>query len=212
MMFKNVLLALCLLFSAGVYAQFDGTKPVSDPESVKAKLEKSAAETQDIFAQFKQEKNLSVLEEVIESKGTFHFKKENKVRWNYAEPFKYLIIINGQKMYTNDEGKEKEYDMKSNKMFREINKIVVGTVQGNLFKSPDYKSEFLENQFYYHVKMVPADAKMREFLREIHLYFDKKDLTVSRLKMMEQGGDYTLVNFFGKKINEGISDSQFAIR
>lgn len=190
-------------------AQFEGMKPVADSEALKAKLEKSAAATNDIFAEFVQEKTLSVLEEVITSKGTFHFKKENKVRWNYTHPFKYLIVINGQKMYINDEGKEKEYDVKSNKMFREINKVVVGTVQGNLFKNTDYKTEFFENAGFYMAKMIPVDPKMREFLQEIHLYFDKKDLTVSRLKMMEQGGDFTLVNFQNKKLNAGISDQQF---
>lgn len=191
------------------YAQFDGMKPVADQEDVKSKLEKAATVTNDIFSEFTQEKTLSVLEETIISKGTFHFKKENKVRWSYTSPFKYLIVINGGKMYINDEGKEKEYDVKSNKMFREINKVVVGTVQGNLFKNPDYKSEFFENAGYYLVKMVPVDVKMREFLQEIDLYFDKKDLTVSRLKMMEQGGDFTIVNFTGKKINAGIPDQQF---
>lgn len=206
---KISLIVFTLGLVGNLFAQFDGMKPVADPETVKAKLEKAATQTNDIFAEFVQEKNLSVLEEVIVSKGTFHFKKENKVRWSYTSPFKYLIVISGQKMYINDEGKEKEYDVKSNKMFREINKVVVGTVQGNLFKNADYKSEFLENTGYYLVKMVPIDAKMREFLQEIHLYFDKKDLTVARLKMMEQGGDFTLVNFVNKKVNAGIPDQQF---
>jgi len=206
---KITSLLIGFVLVANVFAQYDGMKPAPDQNAVKAKLEKAATETNDIFAEFVQEKNLSVLEEVITSRGTFHFKKENKVRWSYTSPFKYLIVINGQKMYINDEGKQKEYDVKSNKMFREINKVVVGTVQGNLFKNADYKSEFLENQGFYLVKMVPVDVKMREFLQEIHLYFDKKDLTVSRLKMMEQGGDFTLVNFVEKKVNQGIADTQF---
>jgi outer membrane lipoprotein-sorting protein len=206
---KITSLLIGIILVGNVFAQYDGMKPAPDQNAVKAKLEKAATETNDIFAEFVQEKNLSVLEEVITSRGTFHFKKENKVRWSYTSPFKYLIVINGQKMYINDEGKQKEYDVKSNKMFREINKVVVGTVQGNLFKNADYKSEFLENPGFYLVKMVPVDAKMREFLQEIHLYFDKKDLTVSRLKMMEQGGDFTLVNFVGKKVNQGIADTQF---
>lgn len=210
---KNLsLFILSVLFSGAAMAQYDNMKPVADVEAVKAKLEKAATQTNDIFAEFVQEKNLSVLEEVIVSKGTFHFKKENKVRWSYTTPFKYLIVINGQKMYINDEGKEKQYDVKSNKMFREINKVVVGTVQGNLFKNADYKSDFFENAGYYLVKMVPVDPKMREFLQEINLYFDKKDLTVSRLKMMEEGGDFTVVNFTGKKVNAGIADQQFEFK
>lgn len=203
-----ILFLTILLFQLG-NAQLDGMKSVADQNAIKQKLEQAAAATNDIFAEFTQEKNLSVLEEVITSKGTFHFKKENKVRWSYTTPFKYLIVINGAKMYINDEGKEKEYDIKSNKMFREINKVVVGTVQGNLFKNEDYKSEFFENAGYYLVKMVPVDEKMREFLQEIDLYFDKKDLTVSVLKMMEQGGDFTEVHFSAKKVNAGIPDQQF---
>lgn len=210
---KHILfLASAVHLSFSLFAQFDGMKPVSDVDGLRKKLEKSAAETSDIFAEFVQEKNLSVLEEVIISRGTFHFKKENKVRWSYSSPFRYLIIINGQKMYINDEGKEKQYDLKSNKMFREINKIVVGTVQGNLFSSAEYKSDFFENAGFYLVRMVPMDAKMRGFISEIELYFDKKDLTVARLKMNEPGGDYTLVDFSGKKVNGGIGDALFLIK
>jgi outer membrane lipoprotein-sorting protein len=192
-------------------AQFEPVKPCKDPEALKLLLEKNAKATSDISADFKQEKNLSVLSEKIQSEGTFHFKKENMVRWSYTSPFTYLIIINGVKIYINDEGKEKEYDVKSNKMFREINKVVVGSVQGTLFRSSEYKSEFFENERYWLVKMQPVNEKMREFLNEIYLYFDKKDLTVSRLKMTEQGGDYTIVDFENKKVNAGIPDARFQI-
>lgn len=208
-------LSILLLFVSSIccgFGQYDGMKPVSDVNAVKVRLEKAAQETNDIAADFVQEKSLSVLEEKIASKGTFMFKKENKVRWSYTSPFSYRIIINGGRIYINDEGREKEYDIKSNKVFREINKVMIGTVQGTLFKNAEYKSDFYENTEMYLVKMVPVDIKMREFIQEIQLYFNKKDLTVSRIRMAEPGGDYTLINFLGKKINAGIADAEFLFK
>ncbi len=209
---KGIFFSVFLCFSFLTFGQTDGMKPLSDVEPVKKRLEKSASETMDISAVFLQEKHLNVLEEIITSRGTFYFKKENKVRWNYDTPFNYLIVINGQKMYVNDEGREKQYDLKSSKMFREINKIVLGTVQGNLFTSPDYTSTFFENNEFILVKMIPVDVKMRDFIREIGLYLDKKDFTVAKLRMEESEGDYTLVHFFSKKVNSGVKDDLFFIK
>jgi outer membrane lipoprotein-sorting protein len=208
----GVFLSVFLCFFMFSFGQSDGMKPIADVESVKKRLEKSAAETMDISAAFLQEKHLNVLEEMITSRGVFYFKKENKVRWNYDSPFDYLIVINGQKMYVNDEGREKQYDLKSSRMFREINKIVLGTVQGNLFTSPDYTSTFFENRDYILIKMVPVDVKMRGFIREIGLYLDKGDFTVAKLRMEESEGDFTLIHFSSKKVNSGLKDDLFYIR
>ena len=60
--------------------------------------------------------------------------------------------------------------------------------------------------------MIPVDAKMRDFIREIGLYLDKKDFTVAKLRMEESEGDYTLVYFFSKKVNSGVKDDLFFIK
>lgn len=208
----GVFFLVFLSFSLLSSGQPEGMKPIQDIESVKKKLENSASEILDISAIFLQEKHLNVLEEIITSRGTFYFKKENKVRWNYDTPFNYLIVINGQKMYVNDEGREKQYDLKSSKMFREINKIVLGTVQGNLFTSPDYTSTFFESSDLILIKMIPVDVKMRGFISEIGLYLDKKDFTVAKLRMEESEGDYTLIHFSSKKVNSGVKEDLFYIK
>ncbi|MBL0911228.1 MAG: outer membrane lipoprotein carrier protein LolA [Bacteroidia bacterium] len=199
------------LLSITATAQYDGMKPVSDVPAVKKKLEENALKTQDINASFTQEKHLSILEEKITSTGTFKFKKENKVRWSYDKPYNYLIIINKDQIYINDEGKEKSYDANSSKMFSQINKIVVGTAKGTLFSDPDYTSVFSENSGFYMVQMTPKSARLRDYVNEIFLYIDKKDLSVNRLKMTEKNGDFTQVDFSAKKINAGIPDSEFQI-
>lgn len=194
-----------------VLAQFNNMKTVADIPALKSKLEKNAIQTESIRAEFKQEKHLSILEEIITSKGTFLFKKENKVRWNYTQPFNYLIIINGDKIHINDEGKQKSYDANSSKMFGQINKIVVGTAKGTLFSDPDYTTQFKENSNYYEIHLVPKNNKLRDYVNEIYLYLDKNDLTVYKLKMVEKNGDFTLVEFFNKKVNQAVQESEFRI-
>lgn len=194
-----------------LFAQYEQMKPVADIAALKKKLEDNATRTNDINASFTQEKHLSILEEKISSTGTFKFKKENRVRWSYDKPYSYLIIINKDQVYINDEGREKSYDANSSKMFSQINKIVVGTARGTLFSDPDYQSDFSENNGFYMVHMIPKSNRLREYINEIFLYIDKKDLSVSRLKMTEKNGDFTLVDFSAKKINAGIPDSEFQI-
>lgn len=200
---------LVLLSTFNAWSQQSTFKAVSDIPALKKQFEQNAIHTQSIRADFKQEKHLSILDEVILSNGTFLFKKENKVRWNYIKPFNYLIIINGDKIFINDDGNKKSYDANSSKMFSQINKIVIGTAKGTLFSDPEYTTEFKENNTHYQIKLVPKNAKLRDYVYEIFLQIDKKDLSVSELKMMEKNGDFTLVHFINKKINQSVEDNEF---
>jgi outer membrane lipoprotein-sorting protein len=197
-------------FYISAIAQYEKTVAVINPTELKKNIKENALKTNDIAAEFTQTKVLDIILEKLESKGTFKFRKENKIRWEYTSPYQYLVIINGPKIYINDAGNKKEFDVKNNKMFREINKIVIGSVQGNLFENQDYKSRFFENEHVYHIVMQPINVKMQEFVNEVNLYIDKKDLTLKRLKMSEKSGDYTLVDFHGHQVNQGIPDKVFS--
>jgi outer membrane lipoprotein carrier protein len=50
---------------------------------------------------------------------------------------------------------------------------------------------------------------MKQMLNEVQIYFDRNDLTVSSLKMIESGGDYTRINFNDKKLNTEIPVEKF---
>jgi outer membrane lipoprotein-sorting protein len=179
-------------------------------ETFKTKLKEISKSTTTIESNFKQEKNLSILSKAINSEGYFCYKKENNVRWEYTEPYSYLVIINGSKLFVKDKNNKKQYDTQSNKMFQELNNFLVGCINGDILnKTNDYQIEYMENNLQYYVKLVPNAKKMKEMISEIHIYFDKKDYSVVRLKMVEQGGDYTNIEFINKKLNGTISDEKF---
>jgi len=204
---------ILLLISAGVMKAQDQVKPMSDIPGFKSKLEEMSKAVLSISCDFVQEKSLVVLSEKIISKGVFFFRKENNIRWEYIQPYRYLIIISNGQLYTRDDRNQKVYDIESNRMFGEMNKFISGCIQGDILRNDvDYATEYFENSSYYFVKLVPRDEKMRAMLYEVHIWFDKKDLTVSALKMVESGQDYTKIDFINKKLNTDIPLEKFSFK
>lgn len=207
------LTGILLLLSAGAVNAQDQTKPMGDITVFKSKLEEMSRSVQSISCDFVQEKSLVVLSEKIISKGVFFFRKENNIRWEYLQPYKYLIIISNGQMFTRDNKNQKVYDIESNKMFGEMNRFISGCIQGDILRNEkDYATEYFENSSQYFVKLVPRSEKMKEMLNEIQIWFDKKDLTVSGLKMIESGQDYTKIDFINKKLNTDIPLEKFSFK
>ena len=185
---------------------------IKNSASFKQKFTEATRKTQTIEANFIQEKNLSILSEKIITKGRFMFKKEKKLRWEYTEPFHYLIILNNGTMFIQDEEKKSKIDIRSNKMFAEINSIIMGCVQGNLFNDEKkFLSSFFENSRSFMVKLKPLASNLKEYLSEIRIFFDKDNFKVTRLEMHEPSGDYTNIDFFGEKINTNLTDEKFLV-
>ena len=212
MKYKHFSILVFIMFPGSfVFAQGPLTE-IKNPEAFKQMFSEATRKTQTIEANFIQEKNLSVLSEKIITKGRFLFKKEKKLRWEYTEPFHYLIILNNGTMFIQDEEKKSRIDIRNNKMFAEINSIIMGCVRGNLFNDEKkFLPSFFENSRSFMVKLKPLASNLKEYLSEIRIFFDKNDLTVTRLEMHEPSGDYTNIDFSGEKINANIPDEKFLV-
>lgn len=203
------ILALILLAQFGFAQNF---KSVKDTAALRLKVEQMSKTVNSIESDFTQEKNLSLLSEKILSKGHFVFKKENLLRWEYNTPYKYLIVINKDKIWIKDEKKTAKYDMNSNKVFKEINDIMIACVQGNIFKSGKFKVAYFENEKYYKLELTPLQKNMKESLKKINMYFDKSVTSVTKLDMVEPNDDYTTLEFINKKLNGAVADNIFTVK
>jgi outer membrane lipoprotein-sorting protein len=187
--------------------------PMKDVSGFRQKLTTVTAGIKTIESDFTQEKKLSILSNTLVSKGNFCFRRENNIRWEYLQPYKYLIIISQDKIYIKEEKDQKQYDIQSNKMFREMNKFISGCIQGDILENEkDYKIGYFEDSHNFFVTLVPVAEKMRQMLNEIQIWFDRTDLTVARIRMMEPGGDYTKIDFVNKKLNTDIPVEKFSFK
>lgn len=203
---------LFLLFLFPFLGFSQSFKVVKDTTVLKQKIEAMSKATVSIEADFVQEKNLSMLSEKVISKGHFVFKKENLLRWEYSSPSKYLIVINKEKVMIKDEKKTTKYDMNSNKVFKEINDIMLSCVQGTIFKSNKFKTNYFENEKGYKLELIPQVKNMKETFKKINLYFDKTVTSVAKMEMVENNEDLTSLDFTNKKINAAVSETIFTVK
>lgn len=206
---KYFLFSIFFLFTFNLLGQKEAFTPISDSEKVEKLLIKSTQSLKSISSSFIQEKNLEYLSAKIKSEGKFWFKNGTFLRWEYITPFSYIIIINNGTFKIKDGEKTSTFDVKSNPVFKELNDILINTVNGSLMKSEKFEIAISENKKSYQVKLNPKLKEMKEFLKNIYLYFSKKDLSVFEIKMIETEKNYTRITFYEKKINTEINDQLF---
>ena len=191
------------------------SRPMTDAASngFKNSIRKAAASTQTISSEFKQEKEMNILSEKIVSRGIFYFKKERQLRWEYKAPYAYTIVIRNDQIFIRDEGKVTSFNTQSNKVFSEINRIIIGSIRGTLLDDEkNFSSTCFETPDAYLVRLKPLASSLKQSLSEIAIYFNRKDFSVDQLEMTESTGDVTKINFLNKKINQPVADEKFILQ
>jgi len=202
---------ILFLSAFSLKAQPPGFKSVTDEGDFRKKFVTASGNIQTIKSDFVQEKNLSMLSEKINSKGSFLFKKDNMVRMEYTKPYRYLLIINKDKVLIRDEQKSNTFSARGNKLFENINKIIIDCVQGTAMDNKDFKAKAFESEKQYLLTLTPSRKNMQEFFLKINVFIEKKDYSVHKMDMIEPSGDNTLITFMNKQFNTNIPDAEFFI-
>jgi outer membrane lipoprotein-sorting protein len=210
--FTKALLLLIFLLNAGISnAQYSGYKAIGDVAAFKKQFATESAKILSIESDFTQEKTLTALTEKITSEGKFWFKRSSKVRIEYVKPFTYLMIMNGDKVLLRDGTKENRVNTKSNKLFQQVNRIMVDCMEGTIMDSKDFSVKVFENDKSYLLELTPSVKALKSFFDTVVLIVEKKDYTVRSIDMNEPGGDKTTLLFRDKKLNTQLADAVFAL-
>lgn len=206
-MLKNkILVSILLIISINAFTQTELENP--DEWIQKISVETSGIKT--LKSEFQQKKVLSFLNNPIESTGTFWFKEENQIRWEYKTPYPYLIIMKNGILTIVDEGQESTTDLSSNVMFEQLSSLIAGSIQGSLLNEDDkYKKEFFENDKAVIIRFNPLNEQLLSYLKYIEIHFNKESLQVDELVMVEPGEDYTKIQFLNQEINSKIEEGIF---
>ncbi|HDO27591.1 MAG TPA: outer membrane lipoprotein carrier protein LolA [Bacteroidetes bacterium] len=211
--FKITAFFFLVIFTGMAMAQVpDGFTAVANVKIIKDGVKQASANTFSLSSDFVQEKHLTMMDEVLVSKGLFLFKKENNVKWEYVSPIHYAILIRGNHFVINNDGKISEFDTGSNKLFKEINNMIVMAIRGNFVDNPDFTASFYENRSFYLVSLSPVNEQLKGIIQSIDIYFDKKDFGVRKVKFVEPGEDFTLIRFENRKTNIDLPDDQFKVK
>ena len=137
------------------------------------------------------------------------FKEPNLLKLQYKKPYNYIIVFKNVKILINDEGKKSAVDIGNSKIFSRINKLIIGSVSGNMFDDKEFTISYFKSKGQNIAKFVPKDATLKKYIKQIELTFDKEEATVEQVKLLESSEDYTRIVLKNKVINAKIDDSVF---
>ncbi len=200
-----LLLFVCLL---QINAQM---KKLKDVDAFNKRVIQEAVSVKSIESDFTQIKHLDLFNENITSKGKFYYKHSDKISLDYSSPTKYLIVINGDKLKIVSDGKKNIVGLKSNKIMAEMRGMLTACMSGNISQISGYKMEYFEDTNSYLIKIKPTNKSVQAYISGFDIYMDKKDMSVSKLRISENASDYTDYLFQNKKFNTLTDDKKFLV-
>ena len=203
---RNILYILFFIVST-VHSQQKMT--TVEANVLKEKVKIQAAQTETITSDFVQYKHLDFLANDIITKGNLNFKTPNMVKWSYVDPFVYSVIFKDENLYINDEGQKSDVNLSSSKLFKQLNKLIVNSVKGDMFDEKEFDISYFKTATASDVHFVPVNNKISKYIKAFHIQFNNKG-DVIEIKMIEPSDDYTRILFSNRILNKTVSDAVFA--
>lgn len=202
------ILIMTLLFVATASAAMTQQQKQRVISQINQKVSKLSSMTCD----FTQTKNLALLNNKMVSNGRMHYKRNNKLRWEYTAPYKYLFIFNGAKVYVGNKSRKDVIDTNTNKIFKEVARIMMSTVTGTaLSNSSDFSIDVADGKTLWQVVLAPKRKDMKKMFKKIALNFTKSDMMISEINIFENNNDRTNIRLKNISTNGTVNESLFAI-
>ncbi|PKQ45485.1 LolA family protein [Confluentibacter flavum] len=168
-----------------------------------------ANNTKNMLSDFIQEKHLSIMNNTIISKGKLAFMSPNLVKWEYIEPYKNVALFKEDKLYISNNDKKETLNLKSNKLFKDLNSLIVNSIKGDMFDDSQFNITYFKIDTGYLVIFIPNEKKLSRFIARFELKFSNESTEVEEVKLVEPNDDFTTITFKNKQINTKISDDTF---
>jgi len=166
---------------------------------------------QTLVCNFTQTREMTILNEKIVSVGKMYYSNDNRLRWEYSDPFNALIINKKQMGMLTAKGKTAVSGGMAY-LFKGISDVMMNGISGkNLTDKKRFDIQIFVWQNTCDVQLTPKQAQMKKAFSQITITFDTKDYLAQKVIMKEASGNITTIQLTDKQINTKISDDLFAI-
>lgn len=200
------LFILTILASSFAFGQ-SFTK-VSNTASVKSKINAKAKSTTSISADFTEEVYSSMFNSAKKATGELNYKQSNKIRWEHISPKKQTILINGSKVQMKENGKIVD-NVASNRIVKKVQGMMMQLFNGDFLNEKEFTIGYYESSSQYKLVLKPKSSRMSKYISSIEMIFNKKNLELSQMNMIETEDDRVEYKFTSVVMNKAIADTKF---
>lgn len=181
-------------------------------EQVKKQINQVASQMKSMQCDFVQTKHLKMLNDKMVSKGKMYYQQNDKLRWEYTSPYQYTFILNGTKVQIKNNRRNDVIDVKQNKLFKEITRIMMNSMIGKcLSDEKDFNVTIGQTSTEWTATMVPKKKEMGQMFQKIILHFNKQRFMVSKVELIEKNGDKTIIVLNNIQTNKAINAKIFTV-
>jgi len=210
---RVALLALVAVVALCGQAQTLKKATVAQSREMVAAVNKTAASLKSIKCNFTQTKSMSFLKDKMVSRGKMYYTNDGRLRWEYTTPYRYTFVINGGKVTMQSASKTSTVDLASSRLFQSIASIMVSSVTGkSLSSSKDFAVEMCTSGNQWVARLTPKRGELKRMFKEVRLHFNAAHSMVSKVVMVEKGGDTTTIELSDVKTNVAIPASTFTVK
>jgi outer membrane lipoprotein carrier protein len=182
-------------------------------EQIKQKVNQTASAMKTMQCDFVQTKHLKMLNNDFVSHGKMYYQQSNKLRWEYTSPYSYTFILNNDKVLLKNKQRNDLIDIKQNKLFREIVRIMMSSVVGNcLADDKNYKVSIATIGNEWVATLLPQRKDMKQMFQKLVLHFNAKKSVVNTVELYDKNGEKTIIELKNIRINETIHPHMFVIQ
>ncbi len=176
-----------------------------------ADIQEAAGTIRSISADFIQEKHMEILVKPLVSKGSIRFQSPDALRFEYREPIKNVLIMQGKSV--------SRYIQKENTFIRD-NASAMGAMTVVMDEISQWlKGDFNTNVFDATIEeapepgriiLVPKEKAISSFIQEIVLVLSEQPGVFKEVVIRENQNSYTRLRFEKATLNEDINPDVFS--
>lgn len=183
-------------------------RKMANPQGCKSAILKHHQKVKSLEADFSEVVYSSMYAQPQKGKGVLKYKDSGKIRWEHISPQKQAILISGKSLLMYENGK-KVANPNAKVMAKKINQLMTQLFSGEFMSEKEFTIQYFEHATAYKLELRPKSDRLKRYVTRIDVTFDKSNLTMKEMTMVEGPTDRIVYRFDDIKINPTISDSQF---
>lgn len=209
---RSVTVVLILLGFSGFAQNSTGDfVELTDIKPLQQLLQKKAATTTTLHANFTQTKHLSFLKDPAVSKGELFLDNKGNLLWEYHEPAPSKTIVHDGKSVAVRIDEKGQQVVSKNKGFGNMADIIAAIQQGDIEKVKHFTIKSYRKGDVYKLIFKPTPALIKKYVNNIEVFLSKKTAVVSTVIINEPSKDYTKIVFSNVELNIPLESSTFKL-
>lgn len=183
----------------------------SSQEAIIKQINTAVSRISTMQCDFEQTKHMKMLNNKLVSTGIMKYQQSDKLRWEYKNPYNYIFILNGSKVYLKKGSRNDVIDIKQNKVFKSIAQIMMNSVVGKcLTDTKEFDVSIVNANNEWVATLIPQKKELKQMYAKIILHFNKSNSIIQTVEMCEKNGDKTIIELKNVQLNKSIDSSAFS--